>query len=719
MQRVQEPYCPACGSSLPPSAAYCPGCGRPVARSPEGPEESAARALGGQAEYAPAGDEVRPVTILFADIVGSTGLGERLQPDEVKALIGECVSRMSRIVEDFGGVVQAYMGDGICALFGAPTSRGDDPERAASASLSILSMAQLYARDIEAAWDIPGFNIRVGLNSGAVAVGLVGAGAPGWAAMGDTTNVAARLEAGAAPGTILVGQSLARRLDDGFELARVGAIDVRGRTEPVEAWRLVKARSRRGMAPPNPLAGRVREAAELAAAADAIRAGRGEVLLIEGAAGLGKSRLVLELQRLCGDDVVWLKGHCVSYDPYTPYRPFIEMLRQWLEVQEGEAAISVRTKLLARLGGVFDQASSPVLPLLARMLGADGGRDRSDSRAGSLQRGQQTRDAFLQWLEYLSQQSPVVVAVEDLHWSDRASSALMEDVLEATERIPLLAAITLEMDPGSSIWEFWSRVRSQYAHRVKEIKLLPVTPDDARAIIRVTGNVALRPEVEDRIVERAEGNPLFVQELTRMVVESGGHSTTRSWTLTGVSRDLPDNIESLLLARLDRLPPGPRRLAQTASVIGRSFTYRLIRAASEGADLDADLGVLVRSAIVRESGRYPELEYTFAHGLLQEAALSTLTPTTARHLYTRVAASFEDVVASRLDDNLQTLAYYYYRSNDAAKALHYLRLAAERAEVVDPTFDARRLWERAMKVARRLRDDDAYEAIRARVEARA
>jgi len=747
----RESFCPACGWRLPPSARFCPGCGRsltspseptgeassaeggqgldgtqllsarevsPAAASPEGQETSDARPRVGSGEETNSGDEVRPVTILFSDIVGSTALGERLRPDEVKALIGECVSRMSRVVEDFGGVVQAYMGDGICALFGVPTSRGDDPERAASAALRMIAMAQLYAKDIEAAWGISGFNIRVGLNTGAVAVGLVGAGAPSWAAMGDATNVAARLQAHAAPGTILVGASLARRLDESFELARIGEIMVRGRAEPVESWRLVKTRSRREASRPTPLIGRVHEASMLAAAADAIRAGRGEVLLLEGAAGLGKSRLVLELQRLCGDEVQWLKGHCVSYDHYTPYRPFIEMLRQWLEVQDGDPAISVRTKLLARLGGVFPSESSPVLPLLARMLGAEGSRERADPLT-SLHRGQGTRDAFLQWLEHLSRHSPVVVTVEDLHWSDKASNELLEDVLEATERAPLLAAITLEMEPGSSVWELWSRVLSRYAHRVREIKLHPVVPEDARGIVRATSPVALRSEVEDQIVERAEGNPLFLEELTRVVAQGGGQTTRRSWTLTNGARDLPDNIESLLLARLDRLPARARRLAQTASVIGRSFTHRLLRAAYDGSDVDADLAVLVRNSIVRESHRYPELQYTFAHGLLQEAALSTLTPATARLLYTRVAAAFEDLVASRLEDNLQTLAYYYYRSDDAAKALHYLRLAAARAEAVDPTFDARRLWQRAMKMARRLRDEEAYEAIRARVEARA
>ena len=187
-------YCPACGVESPPAARFCAECGSALT-----PSAQAFQAVG-------ATDELRPVTVLFADVVGSTSLGERLSPAEVKALVGECVTRMSRAVEEYGGHVQAYMGDGICALFGVPVAHEDDPERAALAALRILAVVEEYGADIRAAWDIADFDVRVGINSGQTAVGLVGSADPGQVAVGDTTNVAARLQSGTDPGTIAVGR---------------------------------------------------------------------------------------------------------------------------------------------------------------------------------------------------------------------------------------------------------------------------------------------------------------------------------------------------------------------------------------------------------------------------------------------------------------------------------------------------------------------------------
>src|SRR5262245_43612588 len=201
-------YCPSCGSESPPGARFCPQCGAALT-----PSAQAFQAIGG--------DELRPVTVLFADVVGSTALGERLSPDEVKALVGECVTRMSRVVEEFGGHVQAYMGDGICVYFGVPSAHEDDPERAARAAMRILDVVEEYAADIRAAWGIDDFDVRVGINSGQTAVGLVGAAEPEQVALGDTTNVAARLQSRAEPGTIAVGEAAARRLGQRFRLALV------------------------------------------------------------------------------------------------------------------------------------------------------------------------------------------------------------------------------------------------------------------------------------------------------------------------------------------------------------------------------------------------------------------------------------------------------------------------------------------------------------------
>src|SRR5436190_4896450 len=254
-------------------------------------------------------DEVRPVTALFADIVGSTALGERLLPEEVKALIGECITRVSGAVEEFGGTIQAYQGDGICAYFGVPAAHADDPERAARAALRIVEIVGSYSEDIRAAWGIDRFNVRVGINSGPTAVGTVGMAKPQAVALGDTTNVAARLEAAAEPGTVLVGEGTAHVLERRFMLEERGPLAVKGRARPVRAWRLLHVRPADRSGARTPTVGRDSELERLRDALGELTRGRGQIVLVIGEDGLGKSRLVAEL---AGDskEIAFLEGHC-------------------------------------------------------------------------------------------------------------------------------------------------------------------------------------------------------------------------------------------------------------------------------------------------------------------------------------------------------------------------------------------------------------------------
>ncbi|HEY7452157.1 MAG TPA: adenylate/guanylate cyclase domain-containing protein, partial [Candidatus Limnocylindria bacterium] len=264
-------------------------------------------------------DELRPITALFADISGSTGLGERLAPDEVKALIGECVTRMSRAVEEYGGTVQAYQGDGICAYFGVPVAHEDDPERAALAGLRIVELMTAYAREAEEAWGVTDLSVRVGVNSGRAGVGVVGSGDPQVVALGDATNVAARLESQAAPGTIAVGEETARRLEERFVLESLGDLTVKGRAEPVHAWRLLGPQLVAEAPTGRPLIGRDAELRRLGDALARLESGQGQVVLLVGEAGLGKSRLLEELEGRADGRITWLEGHCRSFGARSPF----------------------------------------------------------------------------------------------------------------------------------------------------------------------------------------------------------------------------------------------------------------------------------------------------------------------------------------------------------------------------------------------------------------
>ena len=655
---------------------------------------------------------MRPITALFADIVGSTGLGERLGPDEVKALVGECVNRMSRAVEEYGGVIQAFMGDGICAYFGVPAAHEDDPERAARAALRIIGVAAGYAGEVEAAWGIEGFNVRVGVNSGPAAVGLVGGEDAQTVALGDTTNVAARLQGAAEPGSIAIGPGTASRLGERFVLEPLGEVTVKGRTEPVAASRLVGPRSVTEPPSRTPLVGRAGELARLGSAVADLRAGRGQVVLVVGDAGLGKTRMLAELLSLAGEGVTRLEGRCVSYGAGSPYGPFVELLRTWLGVEETDSELVVRTKLRARAGALLGAAQDRILPYLGLMLSIrlepDVEREllalSADELSGRVQ------DAFVLWTEALGAARPLVLAIDDLHWADRTTRDLAERLLELTDRSAVMLATALRPDPGSEGWSFRLAAQTRFAHRVDEVPLLPLTPEASRALIDELVPAGLVVDaVKDEVVAKAEGNPLYLEELLRALLESGG-DRRRTWTITPrTAAELPPALEALLVARIDRLEPGARRLAQVASVVGREFPVAVVAAVAGSADPDGDIASLLRAEIVREVRRFPELECTFRHGLLQEAALSTLTPTTQRELYGRVGEAMEAHLGDRVDEGLEQLAFYFYRSDDTEKGFAYLDRAAEHAAGVEALGRAEELWKRAHRLAERAGDEERME----------
>ena len=306
-----------------------------------------------------------------------------------------------------------------------------------------------------------------------------------------------------------------------------------------------------------------------------------------------------------------------------------------------------------------------------------------------------------------------MVAIDDLHWADPSTRELAEALLEATDRAPLLLAVAFRSDLPSEGSRFRLHALEHYGHRVNELAVGPLTPAAAEELLGMLMPEGLEDAARAEIVARAEGNPLYLEELLRTLLEEGGlERRNRAWGLTVTPAvALPPALESLLVSRIDHLPEGARRLAQIAAVVGRTFPAQVLERAARSDEFERDLGVLVRTQFVRELRRYPELEYTFKHGLSQEAALSTLTPSRRQELYGRVAAVFEELYAGSRDDYLEILASYYARSENLPKALEYLEKAGERVAALSGNAQAAEFWNRAGKVAAKLNDAQAERRI--------
>ena len=662
-------------------------------------------------------DELRPITALFADLSGSTGLGERLAPDEVKALIGECVTRMSQAVEEYGGTVQAYQGDGICAYFGVPIAHEDDPERAARAALRIVELMAAYAREVEAAWGISELGVRVGVNSGRAGVGLVGSEDPQVVALGDATNVAARLESRAAPGTIVVGEETARRLAGRFVTEALGEITVKGRAEPVGTWRLVGPEPVGEVAADQPIVGRDPEIGRLASGLDRLVSGQGQVMLIVGEAGIGKTRLLAELRRRSEGRVAWLEGHSRSYGARSPYGPFVEILRGWLE-SEGGSDLAVRTRLRARMG--LDGAR--YLPELSRLLGIrldpEGDGDLAELPAADI--AARLRAAYVAWLRLVAADGPLCVVIEDVNWADDASAELAADVMALTDRAPIGLVLTLRPDPGTRGWRLRTEALSDFSHRLTALDLEPLSPQatEELAALLLPGE-SLDPSTRRTLGEVSEGNPLFLEELVARLQETGALAADhQAWTLTVPRQVLPPALEGLLVARIDYLAPEVRSVAQAAAILGREFSRsNLEQMVAADGTLDAALDALVRGGVIVERGRFPEPTYAFRHGLIQEAVLSTLTDAHRGELHLAAARAYEQRDPGEVELHLEELAHHYARASDLSKALAYLERGADRAADLGATDEAGRLWLRALRAANKLGDEAAAERIRIRISA--
>jgi len=641
----------------------------------------------------PLREERKVVTAVFADLVGSTTLGERLDPEELKLIVQDAIARVIGAVESFGGTIKDLAGDGVLALFGAPVAHEDDPERAVRAALRICDEMDEYARQVERAWGVEGFGVRVGVHTGAVIVGAVGAGSRiELGAMGDAVNVAARLQTQADPGTALVGGATRRSIAAMFDWGEARTLTLKGKTEAVTAYPVLGTRAihgpTRGIADVEArIVGRARELDVGASSIEAVRGGSGGILLVTGEPGIGKSRLLAELRtRSENGDVppVWLEGRCVSYGDAMQYWPVRDLLASWLAISPDEPELRIRVALRRETERLFGERLLEFYPYLGAMLGLTLEPDASDRLAELSPEALQFRtfEVIRAVLRRLAEDGPVVAIVEDLHWADPTSLQLLEDLLADAEVSALLLVLTMRPERDHACWRLKETAVREYPHRTQELALDALDRDADRELLHaLVGAATLPADMERRILEPAEGNPFFLEEIVRSLTDAGALARDGDgWRFDHeVAVEVPPTVEKVIVARIDRLPTPARDALVAASVLGRTFGLPHLEAVAGDGDVRASLLDLERLDLVREARRWPEPEYRFKHALIQEAAYRTLVASQRRELHRRAAVWLEARYAGREHEVAGLLAHHWLAAADEDKAVAYLAAAGDRA----------------------------------------
>jgi ABC-type oligopeptide transport system substrate-binding subunit/class 3 adenylate cyclase len=641
-------------------------------------------------------EERKVVTAVFADLVGSTALAERLDPEEVRLIVGEAVARIVQAVEAFGGTVKDLAGDGVLVLFGAPVTHEDDAERAARAALRITQEIEAYARDVQQGWGVQGFAIRVGVNTGPVVLGPIGAGERvEYGAFGDTVNIAARLETAAPPGTILAGTDTHRLVEGLFDWGEPLQLELKGKAIPVTAFPLTGVRPVagrfRGMAAVHaPLVGRGRELAQGQKAIDDLLGGSGGVLFVTGEAGIGKTRLVLELRDLFERSPserrpLWLEGRCVSYGESLPYWPYRDLLRDWLGAGVDEPELRVRVALRREVERLFGSRASEIYPYLGSMLGLalepDAGARLAELSPEALQ--YRTFEVVGALFSRLAEDGPVVAAIDDLHWADPTSVQLTERLLPLTEEAALLLVVAGRSERDHPYWNVKETAARRYSHRTRDVELEPLSGDADRELLHaLVGAKTLPDELEDRILTHAEGNPFYLEELVGSLVDAAVlASEGEGWRFDHDARvEVPPTVEKVILARIDRLTPRCHDVLTAASVLGRRFGLPLLEGVTGGnGELLDSLTELQRLDLVREARRWPQPEYRFKHALIQEATYRTILTEQRTRLHRKAAEWLETRYAGHEEEVFGLLAHHWLYAEDNDKAIAYLTRAADKA----------------------------------------
>jgi class 3 adenylate cyclase/tetratricopeptide (TPR) repeat protein len=698
--------CPECGYENIPGDRFCGECGHDLTLPPAPLLKALSfeEKLDKLQRYLPGGltqkilaqrgkieGEHRQITVMFCDLKGFTPLSEKLGEEKVYSVIDKLFEMMIHKVHEYGGTVNKGTGDGIMALFGAPIAVEDAPQRAIRSALAIQREMAKFSGTLKEQTDIPPLKMRIGIHTGPVVVGTLGNDLRvEFTAVGDTVNLASRMEELAEPGTVYVTEDTFKLTEGFFRFEALGERQVKGKELPVKAYRVIAPSTRRtrfdvsaelGL---TPFVGRHKELELLLDGLERARAGKGQAFSIMGEAGVGKSRLLYEFRKAIGsEDVTFLEGKCLSYIRGVAYHPIIDILKSNFNIREGDEDYQIKDRVrqgLKQLG--VDEAST--LPYLLELLGVQGsGIDKIPlSPEGK-------KDRMMEAVKRISLKGseirPLVMAIEDLHWADRSSEEALKYMLDSIPGARILLIFTYRP-------EFVHTWGSRSYH--SQVTLNRLSNRESLAMLTyLLGTEEIETQLQELVLQKTEGIPFFIEEFIKSLKDLKIIEKKDSvYCLRKDIRDvtIPSTIQDVIMARVDSLPDAARGVLQTGSAIEREFDHALIKRVLgiPEQELLSHLSALKDSELLYERGIYPQSTYIFRHTLTREVVYDSILAARKKKLHVEIGDAIEDIHKDNLDEHYEALAVHYTTGENYQKGAEYCRLSQRKCDHVGSLPDA-------------------------------
>jgi len=663
-----EVPCSSCGGLNPPGSRFCNDCGHrledvPVKEKPTLHTES----------------ERKYVTVLFSDISGYTAMTEKLDPEEVKEIMGRVFGEISQVVARYEGFIEKFIGDAVMALFGAPKAHEDDPVRAIKAAREIHDIVSALSPKYEKRIGKP-LAMHTGICTGLVVTGEVNLEKGTHGVLGDTINTAARLSGQAKPGEIVISLDTYHQAEGYFNFEFMEPVTVKGKAVPIRPYKVLSAKedptkTHRLSGMRAELIGRKVEMSQLQEAVENLKQGKGSIFSIVGDAGTGKSRLIEDFKATINlEEIQWREGHAYAYSQNIPYFLLVNLLSRAWQVEEGDNPEQVKKKVEAGSGYLIGERND-LIPYVGSLYSI---KYPEIENVGPEYWKARLHEAIQLILTTLCKRAPAIICFEDLHWADPSTVELLRSILSDFKYPVIFLCI---YRPTFSLFT------SHQAGTIKsfqEIRLQDLSPTDAQSMVEsLLKTEAIPNNLKQFIRDKVEGNPFYLEEVINSLLETGILvSENNVWSLTKpiTESEIPSTVQGVISARLDRLENVNKRILQEASVIGRAFFYEILKHVTALSDqIDKSLMGLERLDLIRTRALQPDLEYIFKHALTQEVVYSGLLKKERQNIHERIAQVMEELFHDRLPEFYEALAYHYKQGQSVIKAVHYLMKSGQKS----------------------------------------